>query len=300
MVKHARPGGPIAADLALLPLRLFLAVVYLDGGIGKIADTRFLDSASPQSMHAAVLAARTSSPIGGLLGPVQAHSTVFGVFLALAEVAVGLGTLFGVFHRVAVVGGMLLALSLWLTVSWDSSPWFTSADVVYLFAFTPLLIAGAGNWSVDAQLARIPVQPDRRRLLVVGGAVAALGALLLGGAALARRGSRTTPRAADRPKPGGEPLIAAADVPVGKAVQVTDTRGDPVWVLQLKVGSFTAYDGRCPHQGCTVRFVSAEQGFVCPCHRSHFDPSGRRIDGPAPRGLAPIRVKDLDGQLRTG
>jgi thiosulfate dehydrogenase (quinone) large subunit len=295
MVKHAqRAGRIVVADMAFLPLRLFLAVVYLDGGISKIADSRFLDSSSPQSMHAAVLAARTSSPISGVLGPIQAHSTIFGVLLAVAEMAVGLGTLFGLFGRVAAAGGMILALSLWLTVSWNSSPWFTSADVVYLFAFTPLLIAGAGSWSLDARLVDLPVRPDRRRLLA-GGAVAAVGAMALGGAALARRGSRPAPSQIA----GGETLIAAADVPVGKAVQVTDTRGDPVWILQLRSGSFTAYDGRCPHQGCTVNFVSAGQGFVCPCHHSHFDPRGRRLDGPASRGLAPIPVRNVDGQLRT-
>lgn len=287
MVKHARSAGR-TADLTLLPLRLFLAVVYLYGGISKIADRRFLDPAAAQGMRVAVVAARASSPLGGVLGPVQAHSTTFGVLLAIAEVAVGLGVLFGVFARVAAVGGMVLALSLWLTVSWHASPWFTSADVVYLFAFTPLLIAGAGRWSLDAS-----GQVERRRFLV-SGAIAALGGLLLGGAALARSGPvRRTRRATEN----GQPLIPAADVPVGAGVQIVDNRGDPVWVLQLRPGSFTAYDGRCPHQGCTVLFVSAQTGFRCPCHNSHFDVQGRRIDGPAPGGLTRIRVHDRDGQL---
>jgi thiosulfate dehydrogenase [quinone] large subunit len=35
----------------LLPLRAFLAVVFLDGGISKVVDRRFLDSSSPLSMH---------------------------------------------------------------------------------------------------------------------------------------------------------------------------------------------------------------------------------------------------------
>lgn len=297
MVRHARRTGRIAvADLTLLPLRLFLAAVYLDGGISKIADRRFLDSAAPQSMHAAVSAARTGSPIGFGLGPVLAHSTIFGVLLAIAEVAVGLGVLFGLFTRVAAIGGMLLALSLWLTVSWAASPWFTSADVVYLVAFTPLLIACPGRWSLDS-FGR-GIAGSGRRQVLVGGAVALIGALSLGGAAVERgaAGGRGSIRNAGD---DGDRLVPAADVPVGAGVQVTDSRGDPVWVLQLTAGSYTAYDARCPHQGCTVAFVSAEAGFICPCHRSHFDAHGSRLDGPAPRGLTRLPVRNRAGQLST-
>src|SRR6266516_3241088 len=109
----------------LLPLRAFLAVVFLYG-------------TSPTSIHAQVLAVKHASPIGGLLGPVADHSFAFGLLMAFAEIAVGLGVLLGLFTRIAAAGGMLLALSLWLTVSWQAEPWFTSADVVSLFALTPL------------------------------------------------------------------------------------------------------------------------------------------------------------------
>src|SRR6266516_2769661 len=110
--RFARPGWVI------LPLRGFLTVVFLYGGISKIADRRFLDGSSPLSMHASVEAVRGASPIGGLLDPVAAHSFGFGVLMAIAELAVGLGLLAGLFTRVAAVGGMLLTASLWLTVSW--------------------------------------------------------------------------------------------------------------------------------------------------------------------------------------
>src|SRR6185312_7804743 len=72
--EHARQVGWV-----LLPLRAFLAIVFLDGGISKIADPRFLDDASPLSMHASVTAIRSSSPIGGALGVVENHSAAFGV-----------------------------------------------------------------------------------------------------------------------------------------------------------------------------------------------------------------------------
>lgn len=285
----------------LLPLRAFLATVFLYGGISKIADRRFLDPSSPVSMHATVLAVRGGSPVGSLLGPVATHTQVVGVLLALAELAVGLGMLLGLLVRVAAAGGMLLALALWLTVSWNSAPWFTSADLVYMFAFVPLLIAGAGGvLSLDGWLGRSAVRhpthgEDRTRRTLVTGAAALFGAALAGGASLFRR---SPPARTHGARAGGtagagsaEVLAKASAVPVGGAAKVIDpVRGEPIWVLQLQRGRFTAYDAVCPHQGCPVQFVSPSYGFVCPCHGSHFDPTGRRLSGPASTGLSPIAV----------
>jgi thiosulfate dehydrogenase [quinone] large subunit len=290
----------------LLPLRGFLAVVYLDAGISKIADGRFLSGDGPQSMHASVLATRGASPVGGLLGPVAAHSFGFGLVLAAAELAVGLGVLLGLFTRVAAVGGMLLSLSLWLTVSWQAEPWFTSADLVYLFAFTPLLLAGAGGvlsldrW-LDSVRARHPgVSEDRTRRALVGGGVAVLAAIVLGVAALARR--RPANQAAESIDSAAPPvtLTAVAKVPVGGAVKVADgASGHDAWVLQVQAGRLSALSAVCPHEGCTVDFVSVAAGFVCPCHQSRFAVTGRRLSGPAPTGLQPIPVRVVDGQVRT-
>jgi thiosulfate dehydrogenase [quinone] large subunit len=89
-------------------------------------------------------------------------------------------------------------------------------------------------------------------------------------------------------------------VPVGGATAVTLASVDePAWVLQLQPGRFTAFDARCPHQGCSVRFVSAAEGFVCPCHQSRFGADGHRIDGPAPSGLLAIPVQLVGDEVRT-
>ncbi len=315
---------------ALVPLRAFLAFVFVYGGISKIADNRFLDASSPLSMHASVVAVRDLSPIGGLLGPVEAHSFAFGVLMAAGEMAVGLGMLLGLFTRIAAIGGIGLALSLWLTVSWGAQPWFTSADLVYLFAFTPLLIAGAGGvlsadaWLAHRRAARPGVIEDRtRRVVLAAGAVVA-GAAILNGSALLRRsghqkstaGGGTEPTApsssaaarssgsapassstaSSSKAPSGPVLTAAADVPIGGAHKVTNSNvADTVWVTQLQSGQFKALDGTCPHQGCAVDFVSASEGFVCPCHQSHFDATGKVLTGPASSDLSPIAVV-VDGK----
>jgi thiosulfate dehydrogenase [quinone] large subunit len=91
-----------------------------------------------------------------------------------------------------------------------------------------------------------------------------------------------------------------AKVPVGGAVKVADgTSGHDAWVLQLQTAKITALSAVCPHEGCTVDFISPAEGFICPCHQSHFAASGKRISGPAPTGLSPIPVQVSNGEIRT-
>ena len=61
----------------------------------------------------------------------------------------------------------------------------------------------------------------------------------------------------------------------------------------------TALSATCPHAGCNVDFrvgvVPQPPGeFACPCHRSTFEPDGKRIDPehcPSPRDLDPLAVE---------
>lgn len=307
----------------LLPLRLFLGVTFLYAGLSKIVQSSFLDENSPTSMHATLLAVKGSSPIGGLLGPVVDHTFVFGLFMALAETAVGIGTLLGLFSRIAALGGMVLSFSLFLTVSWGADPWYTGADIVYFIAFTPLILAGPLPYSLDEWLARAAVRApgvgeDRtRRALLAGGA--AVGALVaVGFSSLLRSNSGSAKAAATTggtttPTPSGsasasasasasgnnaKALVAASAVPVGGGKEVTDpTSGDQVWVLQLETGKYTAVDAKCPHQGCAVTFVSPSGGFQCPCHQSAFTSAGALTRGPATSGLKTIAVTESNGQI---
>jgi Rieske Fe-S protein len=95
-------------------------------------------------------------------------------------------------------------------------------------------------------------------------------------------------------------LVRASGIRVGKGKQVRDpATGHTDWVLHLRGGQFTAYDPICPHQGCSVDFVSPDAGFACPCHGSRFDARGRRTAGPAPSGLTAIQVSVEDGEVRS-
>ncbi len=47
---------------------------------------------------------------------------------------------------------MALSLILFLSVSFNTTPYFYGPDIVFLFAWTPLVIAGSGAWSADEAL----------------------------------------------------------------------------------------------------------------------------------------------------
>lgn len=61
-----------------------------------------------------------------------------------------------------------------------------------------------------------------------------------------------------------------------------------------------AYTAICPHAGCEVSvWVAEQQIFECSCHHSHFNPreAAAVLDGPAPRALAALPLKIVDGNL---
>jgi thiosulfate dehydrogenase [quinone] large subunit len=159
-------------------------------------------------------------------------------------------------------------------------------------------------WSLDAWLDAVKARrPDTgedrfRRAVLIGGA-AVLAGVLAAGATLFRR-STSSPTAGSSSASGagagtGAALATTAQVPVGGGKQITDpVTGDPTWILQLSAGQFTAYDAVCPHQGCPVMFVSASNGFHCPCHGSTFAADGSLISGPATSGLHAVAIR-VDG-----
>jgi thiosulfate dehydrogenase [quinone] large subunit len=177
--------GSVAPGWYLLPLRLFLGVTFLYAGLQKLANPDFLKSASPISIHSQMLGASRTSPIGPLLGHLLGAAPAIGLVIALGEVAVGIGTLLGLLTRVAAGGGMVLSFSLFLAISFHTSPYFTGADIVFFFAWMPMVLAGAGGapaldtW-LSRQRAAVPGgDPDAlsRREVVSKGALVGLVAI---------------------------------------------------------------------------------------------------------------------------
>lgn len=150
-----RPARASAlSEWALLPLRLFLGVTFLYAGIQKLSNPHFFDASSSSSIQAQFAGSVATSPLGSLLHHLQGGAVAFGAIIALSEVAIGLGTLVGLLSRTAAFGGVVLSSTLFLTVSFHSTPYFTGADIVFFFAWMPLVIAPGGRLSLDGWIAR--------------------------------------------------------------------------------------------------------------------------------------------------
>ena len=145
-----RPSvGPI-----LLPLRLFLGGTFVFAGLQKLADPNFLDDNAPSGIHQQLVAATHHSPIGGLLAHFTGASVAIGLLIAFGELAVGVGTVLGLWTRLAALGGVLISMAFLLAVSWHTHPYYLGPDIVFVCAWIPIAAAGAPDrFSLDSQIA---------------------------------------------------------------------------------------------------------------------------------------------------
>jgi Rieske Fe-S protein len=80
----------------------------------------------------------------------------------------------------------------------------------------------------------------------------------------------------------------------GKDMEFRDATGRTIWANKKDM-PYLAFSGKCPHLGCAFKWRKHKvlgQVFLCPCHLSIYDASGKVLDGPAPRrlDLLPIQV----------
>jgi thiosulfate dehydrogenase (quinone) large subunit len=143
------------SEWALVPLRCFIGATFLYAGMQKLANPNFFNRNSPISIQSQLIAAAHTSPLSGLLVHLEGIAKPIGLVIAFGEIAVGVGTLIGLWTRIAAIGGLIISLSLFLTVSFHASPYFTGADIVFFFAWMPFILSGAGTrLSADAMIAQ--------------------------------------------------------------------------------------------------------------------------------------------------
>lgn len=151
----------------LLPLRGFLAITFAYAGLQKLADPSFFDPSNPASLIGQMHSLQHTSPIGPLIGMSLHAPTLIGLLIAFGELAIGVGVLLGLWTRLAALAGMLLSLIFFLTLSWNTTPYFYGSDIVFVFAWTVIAAFGAGDvLSVDGwlhararRLSGLPVAP---------------------------------------------------------------------------------------------------------------------------------------------
>ncbi len=69
-------------------------------------------------------------------------------------------------------------------------------------------------------------------------------------------------------------------------------------IISVVDDKILVFSDRCPHLGCTLRYVPGVKEFQCPCHGSKFNLKGERIAGPARLPLTRlVYKKDKNGNL---
>jgi thiosulfate dehydrogenase (quinone) large subunit len=158
-VKRQPPAVPLAAQntiaanqelrtksilgWAVLPLRLFLGITFIYAGIQKLTDPQYFDPSARRYIGNQIAAFASGSPMHGFLVNVaEPHAMLVGALVAYGELAIGLGALFGLLLRPAAFCGMLLNILFFLSATWRVYPYFYGSDIVFIFCWITLLIAG--------------------------------------------------------------------------------------------------------------------------------------------------------------
>lgn len=122
--------------------------------------------------------------------------------------------------------------------------------------------------------------------------------------------------------PVGRKVVSSADRPVGAVDARSLVAGGPpvrvpvsvrgqrdawgvrdevtvgsAWVSKRDGGEVVALSAVCPHLGCAISYDGGAKEFLCPCHRSTFASDGARKEGPAPRDMDSLPVREEGGQV---
>ena len=144
----------LSAAMALFPLRLFLGITFVYAGVQKLSDPGFLHAGAPTYIGTQLHGFAGGTPGGFILRTFALpHPELAGIGVALVEITIGLLVTVGLFTRVAAAAGMGLNFLLFLTASWHTTPYFLGPDLVFTFAWLPLVLAGSeGQPSIEKMI----------------------------------------------------------------------------------------------------------------------------------------------------
>jgi len=89
----------------------------------------------------------------------------------------------------------------------------------------------------------------------------------------------------------------AKDHPFPSRSLVQGLKGDAHYLIVKADGTLEDYaiNAVCTHLGCVVPWNRAANKYMCPCHGSQYDMTGKVIRGPAPLSLALAHMVDAEG-----
>lgn len=153
-VRHAfYPGRRMNLGVVLLPLRIFLGFISVYAGMGKLCDPVYFDGGKRGSMVTWLASLHPWAAAEPLRDLALNHPVGAGLTIAFLQVIAGILTIFGLWQRFAASIGALLSITLLVTVSWRTVAVYDAPDIIYLAAWSPLVIAGAPVYSADGRLA---------------------------------------------------------------------------------------------------------------------------------------------------
>ncbi len=76
-------------------------------------------------------------------------------------------------------------------------------------------------------------------------------------------------------------------------------KGDPTYLIVTEESTLEKYglNAVCTHLGCVVPWNGNENKFICPCHGSQYDDTGKVVRGPAPLSLALVNADITDDKV---
>ncbi|MEK8171415.1 DoxX family protein [Streptomyces sp. M19] len=155
LLRHAAarllPGRRMNLGVVLLPLRVFLGLISIYAGMGKLSDPVYFDGGERGSMVTWLRSLHPWPMAEPLRDFALGHPVGAGLTIAFLQVVVGVLTVMGLWQRLAACVGALLSAALLVTVSWRTVPAYDAPDIIYLAAWSPLIIAGAPVYSMDSR-----------------------------------------------------------------------------------------------------------------------------------------------------
>lgn len=81
---------------------------------------------------------------------------------------------------------------------------------------------------------------------------------------------------------------------------VQGLKGDATYLITEESGKLRDYglNAVCTHLGCVVPWNKAANKFLCPCHGSQYDETGKVVRGPAPLSLALAHIEIADDKVQ--
>ena len=76
-------------------------------------------------------------------------------------------------------------------------------------------------------------------------------------------------------------------------------KGDPTYIVVTEDKQIENYglNAVCTHLGCVVPWNSGENRFICPCHGSQYDNTGKVVRGPAPLSLGLVHAAVVEDKV---